>query len=247
MTTARHIDRRSSGFTLLELLIAVAIFAVVLAAINTVFYAAMRLRNRTALSFEEKLPLQHAAAVIQRDLAGIVVPGGTIFGQFTTDQTTGSGSLGQEGATEFYTSTAIVDDNSPWGEVQKVSYLLVNPTNQTLGKDLVRSITRNLLPPETTSDDQSFQQWLMSGVESLTFLYYDGTQWIDSWDSTQPDTTTGLTNNLPKAIKVQIQLASEESNIRRKPTPVELVVPIVVQARTNQTSTATAAGTGGGL
>src|SRR5947209_4512497 len=40
-------EKQVAGFTLLELLIAVAIFAVVLAAINGVFYGAMRLHRRS--------------------------------------------------------------------------------------------------------------------------------------------------------------------------------------------------------
>ena len=45
------------AFTLLELLIAVVAFAIVLAAINGVFYSALKLRNRSAASLEKSLPL----------------------------------------------------------------------------------------------------------------------------------------------------------------------------------------------
>ncbi|HEY2951747.1 MAG TPA: type II secretion system protein GspJ, partial [Verrucomicrobiae bacterium] len=84
------------------------------------------------------------------------------------------------------------------------------------------------------------QQWLMSGVQGMSYLYYDGSQWRDSWDSTTPDQATGLTNTLPRAIKVQIQLASDSSGaVRSRTTPVELVVPLFVQPRTNQTQRST--------
>src|SRR5438132_197482 len=114
----------------------------------------------------------------------------------------------------------------------------MDPTDRgAVGKDLVRTVARNLLPP--TADEQPAQQWLMSGVQGMTFYYYDGTQWRDSWDSTTTDPTTGLTNNLPKAIKVLIQLAAPETGrALSAPAPVELVVPVVVQARTNRTQQA---------
>ena len=87
--------------------------------------------------------------------------------------------------------------------------------------------------------DEPAEQWLMSGVQGMTFYYYDGTQWRDSWDSTTTDPTTGLTNNLPKAIRVLIQLAAPETGrALSAPAPVELVVPVVVQARTNRTQQA---------
>jgi hypothetical protein len=55
-------------------------------------------------------------------------------------------------------------------------------------------------------------------------------------DSTTPDLATGLSNAPPKAIKVQIQLLSEEAGrSRQREAPIELVVPTTVQVRTNQT------------
>src|SRR4051794_21731005 len=71
------------GFTLLELLLAVAIFGIVLAAINTVFFSAMRLRNKTVAAIQEALPLQQTLTLIKHDLQGLVVPG-TIAGALQT-------------------------------------------------------------------------------------------------------------------------------------------------------------------
>jgi len=45
-------NRICEAFTLIEIMLAVAIFAVVLAAINGVFYGAMRLRAKTAAAVE---------------------------------------------------------------------------------------------------------------------------------------------------------------------------------------------------
>jgi len=212
---------------------AVMVFAIVLAAASTVFYGALRLRNGAAESLEQALPGQHAFAVIQRDLANLVVPGGTLSGVFQTSSITNV--VGGQSSPDFYTSTGLIDQTSPWAEIQRVSYVLVDSTNRgAAGRDLIRAVARNLLP--ATMEDEPTQQWLMSGVQSIAFYYYDGTQWRDSWDSTTADPTTGLTNNLPQAIKVQIQLASEQTGRALSvAAPVELVVPIVVQARTNKT------------
>src|SRR6266850_2041231 len=62
-------------------------FAIVLAAINTVFYSALRLRNSTPSAIEKALPMEHALGVIKRDLANLVLPGGTMSGTFTTSST----------------------------------------------------------------------------------------------------------------------------------------------------------------
>jgi hypothetical protein len=50
---------------------------------------------------------------------------------------------------------------------------------------------------------------------------------------------TGLTNNLPTAIKLQLQLHTE-NYAQGAPAPVELVVPITVLARTNASVAETA-------
>ncbi len=135
----------------------------------------------------------------------------------------------------FYTASGVIDETSPWADVQRVSYLLLASTNDMMGKDLVRAVSRNLLP---SLQDQSAQERLMSGVQTLTFLYHDGSQWKDSWDSTIENQSTGMSNSLPAAVKVQILMATENGGVSRstlREQPLELVVPIVVQARTNQT------------
>ena len=98
------------------------------------------------------------------------------------------------------------------------------------GQDLFRLVTRNLLPPV---QEEVEQQWLMSDVERLEFSFHNGTSWQTTWDSTTEESV------LPKAIKVQIELAITDPALPPKPL-VEIVVPIVVQVRTNETQTASA-------
>jgi type II secretion system protein J len=220
-------NRLGSAFTLLELLLAVAIFGIVLAAINTVFFGAMRLRNKTIAVIEESLPLQQTLALMKRDLQGLMVPG-TLAGPLQTAQASGMTSQQQQAGTVFFTCTGAMDDVVPFGDVQKVTYSLKAGDNRSTGRDLVRVVNRNVLGTQ----EQLLEQWLMGGVENLQFLYYDGNAWKDSWDSTTADTVTGNTNMLPKAVKVQIQLAANYGDARKP--PAEMIVPILVEGRTNQ-------------
>ena len=206
-----------------------------LTAINGVFYSAMRLERKTSNTVEEALPLQQTAEMLKRDLRGIVAPAGVLTGRFQSGTASAvPGSMVPQGATTFYTTTGAIDDTSPWAEVQKVIYYLKKADSQnTVGKDLVHVVSRNLLP---TSQEQLVEQWLMGGVERLQMAFYDGTAWRDTWDSTTPDPLTGQTNNLPRAIKVELELAAGYREPRK--APIQLLVPVVVQARTNQTQTA---------
>lgn len=237
----------------MEVLIATVAFAIVLAAINGVFYGAMRLRAKTVQSIDESVPMQHALAIMKRDLANLVIPGGTFFGALQTTPTANLTVQNSSGATatkatsqsvlgqsspDFFTTSGTIDETSYWADVQKVSYLLVNSTNGTAGRDLYRSVTRNLLP---SLQDIPVQEPLMGGVQSIFFYYYDGSQWRQSWDSTTVDTTTGLSNSLPRAIKVQLTMAAEEKG-RLQPPPIELVVPVTVAGPTNQVASTSGGG-----
>ena len=220
-------QRPDGGFTLIEVLLSVAIFAIVLAAINTVFFGALRLRNKTFDSFNSVLPQQQAVGTIKRDLLGIMLPGGTnmlagLFQTLLTSINSATESIGTRVSPDIYTSTSLYDELEPWGEVQKVAYFLAQPTNNTPGKDLIRSITHNLLPVTT---DEPVRQWLMSGVEKMVLQYHDGTSWMDNWDST-------VATNLPKAIKVEITLVQEATQ-KSAPAPIQIIVPIMVQTSTN--------------
>lgn len=233
------------AFTLLEILIAVVAFAIVLAAINGVFYSGLKLRNRSAASLEKSLPLAQALNIMKRDLANLALPGtnsSPLAGQLQSSPTgTGSqqqlqfgsiqgsgsaGALAGQVSPDFYTMSGVMDDQAPWPSVQKVAYLLVDSTNRNaVGKDLIRAVTRNLLPVSGVTEEP-VEQLLLPDVSEVAFTYHDGTQWQETWDSASSNSVA-----LPLAIKVQIQLASAERTGLQP--PVELVVPIYVVAPTN--------------
>jgi general secretion pathway protein J len=247
-TTASR--RLVCGFTLIEVLLAVSIFSLVLVAAHSVLFGALRLRNKTTLAIEHSLELEHALATIRHDLANLALPG-TIAGELQTTPTSStsntnerpesasSGLLGQS-SPDFYTSTAVLDPYLPWGELQRVTYRLEDPTNRIArGKDLYRLVLRNLLPAST--EDAPEEQWLLGGVQSILFEFYDGTQWRNDWDSTTE------TNKLPLAVLVRLQTLPSEDGMEL-PNPYELIVPVQVQAPTNTTSdtSSSTGGTGGG-
>lgn len=236
--------RPRSAFTLLELLIAVVAFAIVLAAINGVFYSALKLRNRSAASLEKSLPLTQALTILKRDLAGLVPPGKLAKELQTSPSSSASGQprfgslagatgnaggLATQVGPSFYTSSGLPESGTPWPAVQKVAYLLVDSTNRNaLGKDLLRSVTRNLLPAGSVEEEPT-EQLLLTDVAEATFFYHDGTDWQESWDSTADET-----KKLPRAIKLQLQLAAEDR--ASQPPPIQLIVPILVEASTNSSA-----------
>ena len=215
-----------SGFTLLELLIATAVGAVVLVVIQTTFFGALRLHNTTHARIDEDAVLQRTLGLIRRDLAGLMLPGGTLSGQLQTANFSGlnTGSYGERVTPDLFTNSGRIDGWNPFSEVQMVAYYLAPSTTGAAGKDLVRIVTRNLLPVQETEPEH---QVLLSGVESAALLCYDGNGWTDTWDSE-------ATSTLPTALRVSLVLATGDKT-RGDAAPIELVVPVLVTTTTTQT------------
>jgi type II secretion system protein J len=227
------IKRTNQGaFTLIEMILAIGVSAMVLVAVTTVFFTALHLQERTQAAVDEAVPVDLALATMRRDLQCTVTPkpGGILSGDFKVGTITSPG-INSPVAIEMFTATGALSDRAPWGEVQRVTYELKNPADSSLpGRDLIRSITRNLLTLATPDVED---QWMMSGVQSIQFLCFDGAQWLDAWD------TTGMTSantNLPVAVRVVIQM-SGNNNGNVRPQPIQMLVPIDSQSRTNMTTT----------
>lgn len=250
MMPTLHGRSHRSAFTLMEVLLAVVASSVVLVAINGVFFGAVRLQDRTTRAVEDSLPIQRALNVIRQDLSGVMMPGGTFATDLQTTATASVGSSSNNTATsammssmsipvgpEFRTRSGQIREEVPWGDVQRVAYFLLSPADLTnRGHDLYRSVARNLLPPSTDTPETEF---LLGGVESALMQFHDGTSWLDTWDSTTADP------KLPAAIRMSITLIGTEG-ARQLPAPIELVVPLFLEARTNQTATASSDSGGGG-
>jgi general secretion pathway protein J len=212
-----------SGFTLMEVMLALSVSAIVLAAIGGVFFSAIRLRERTVALLDQVGPVDQALTYLRRDLKGALPPGGALTGDFKSGLLS-SGPVQGYGL-EFCTTTGAMSDDAPWGDVQEVIYQ-VRPAigRNSTGKELVRTVTRNLLATMVLNTDD---QVILGNIRNLDIACYDGTQWRDTWDTSLTDT------NLPSAVRVRLSLEQDSTADLRNDQPLELVVPLVTQSRTN--------------
>ena len=229
-TSGSSARRNTRAFTLVEMLLAVAICAIVLVAINGVFAAAVRLRDKTSEAIEDALPVDRALDIMQRDLKGTVGPGGVLAGDFKCGAQAMGATMGLSGEAgsaglDFFTSTSAISDKAPWGDLQEVFYELKAPADRNQpGMDLVRCVDHNILATTTQAPEI---QWLMGNVQTLQFDCYDGTQWQTTWDTSAGNT------NLPVAVRIRIQLAAKHGEGTGNQQPLEAIVPLVTQTRTN--------------
>lgn len=237
-TRRRQSFRSTRGFTLLELLIATAVAAIVLLAINTTFFGALRLHNTTHEKIDSDLMQQRALGIVRRDLAGLMLPSGgngtVLAGPLQTTEFSSSPNdpAGDRVSADFYTNSAKIDGWNPFSEVQKVAYYLAPSSDGTNSKSLVRAITRNLLPVQDTGPDE--QQVILAGVTSAEIEFFDGIDWVSDWDST-------VTSTLPTAVKFRLVMALPGRGVETS-GPIELVVPVFATTTTTQSDAAAAAG-----
>lgn len=234
-TVPRH-RRATRGFTLLELLVATAVSATVLLVINATFFSALRLHNTTHERIDRDLVLQRTLGIVRKDFAGVMLPGGTLAGQLqtTTFSSTTMDSAGERIGPDIYTNSARIDGWTSFSEVQMVAYYLSPAADGGPTKDLVRVVTRNLLPVQEPTTQE---QVLLPGIVTATISFYDGSDWIDDWDST-------VSNTLPRAIKLSMVLSPSGESLRAS-DPIELIVPVLVKTRTTVQEEAAAAAESG--
>jgi len=224
------------GFTLIEMILAIGIAAIVLICVNAALFTAIHLRNAAADMVDAESPVDSTVSLLKRDLeCCVTTTNGTsklLSGDFRAGAGISSPGVSGEVAIEMYTATGALGDDAPWGDIQRVTYELRTPADLTqTGKDLYRSVVRNLLPAGTPAVDDQF---MLGGVASLKCTCYDGAQWQETWDTTSVGSTE---TNLPLAVRVDIQMAGSAAA-----QPVEIVVPIDAVSRTNAVLT-TASGT----
>ncbi len=216
----------AGGFTLIEVLVAVAISAILILGVNTVLYNSFHLRDRAYESAASTTTQQYALKIMKRDLLNLIPPNGTLAGDFYGE--TNIGDVRESDRLTLYTTTGSISETEVWGEIQKVQYALmeVKEYGEEYNYFLVRAVTRNV---STTIEEIPEVIPLLSNVVSLRFYYYDGESWTRSWDPEVQETS------LPMAVRVEMILSPHrdgEQERNKNFITRELVVPILAESFT---------------
>jgi len=238
--SGRMTRNRNAGFTLLELLAATAMFCILVGVLHNMLFGALNLRNTTFRAIEQALPRDQLALIIRRDLTNMVAPSGVLAGPITATPEEEQGVAAD--TINFFTTSGVVTELEPWGDVQQVEYRLEVPEDRDtdLGYDFVREVTRNLLPSSVEEeDDEMLLEWtMMRGVKSLEMLYWDGKDWQESWDSTTLD------NANPEAVRLRIEFVNGDKDLEPE-HPLEITCQIAAQPRATPSDSTVESSSGG--
>ena len=233
-----HSPRRA--FTLLELLLAISISAILVVSIFSALHAAFKARDSAVSSLAPTAQVESAFEILRSDLEAALPPTGTLAKTFTgTDQSDDRGYDGDY--IGFYGTGVAPQHDSGNGEVKLIEYTVAIPVGFK-EHCLVRHVTPNLLSQVQVDPDEEV---LLRGIAGFNARYYDGTQWQDNWDSTQ------YNNVLPSAVEVTIRVPRKDThgNVIANAPPLQFirVFQLPCMSDPNDTSTASstsASGTG---
>ena len=206
----------------MEVMFATMAFALILLVMQMTFSGALGLRNRMQKRVDQQAALTLAMSIMKRDLENMIVTGGLMAeGIFCGEM--GSPDMPND-QLEFYSTTAVVSDQLPWGDVQKVGYLLGVDPMQTvttnLGQALMR-MSRNALPLEA-NEEAPVETLMLDNVRSLQFEFFDGLEWLQTWDSTVNEPA------VPLAVRAMVEVFTDNPNPTGRQTRIwEVLVPIL--------------------
>ncbi|MFO7959091.1 MAG: type II secretion system protein GspJ [Candidatus Brocadiia bacterium] len=193
-----HAERANRGFTLLEMLVAMTLMAVLAGALYASLSAGFRGRRVTEAALEPARRGTAALALLGPDLDCAVPPTGLLAGEFLGEEATGEDGEPAD-AVRFHALAREQSGAAPPFPMRKVELSLATDV-ETGETALLRRTVHNLLAPE---EPEPTEEVLCRGVRALELAYYDGSAWMDSWDST----TAG--DVLPLAVSVTVLLDVE--------------------------------------
>jgi prepilin-type N-terminal cleavage/methylation domain-containing protein len=213
------------GFTLIEMVVALAMVAIVAAAMSSTLWTAYHTTRQTQAALapgdQASIALEYfcddlqCAMQIQQYPAGVLVGAATAATNY--EQTAFLGTPGQDNRGHeaddvvFFTTSESPVHVYANGEIKCVEYKVVQPVGKS-DHVLVRRVTRNLLPVsgQTPATDEEV---VCTGVSSFALEYsYDGTNFstppltAGTWDATQED------NTVPAAVRVTLGLDETQPN-----------------------------------
>jgi general secretion pathway protein J len=194
--------RHARAFTLLELLVATAMMAVLAGSLYATLHVAFRARRSAFAAVEDVRKADLAVELLRSDLESSVVPRGILAGAFVgEDSTDGAGRPSD--VLMLHCTADAGQETEGFGDIRMVEFAC-EPAEDGEGMILLRLVTLNLL---TTNVLEPEEEVLCRGLRSFNLRYFDGEEWLDNWDAAVED------NVLPLAMEVTLELVGEDDTV----------------------------------
>jgi len=223
----KRLPERQSAFTILEVLLSLVVISTVALSLYSSLGIAFKARKSALASIEPIQAAEAALELLERDLESALPPTGLLAGDFLGEDATAENGL-EGDILGFHTCSGVSDIEYPdsslddafvlsllgnavprqtGGDIQQVEFLLVRD-EESADLALVRNVTKNLLAQTTP---EPMQQVICRHVLSFNVRYFDGSEWLESWDSTQQE------DAVPTAVEVTLEVRCVESEETSSP------------------------------
>lgn len=173
---------RSRGFTLIEILVAITITALVLFTIYGIFTSVSKARKRVETQSEGYRQARIIFDRIGREIRGAYV---TSNNPNSHAQTVFAGGINEQGDPFLQlTTTATTPQSGVNTGLALVGYELENDPETPNGKVLIRTETS---PFSVTQKDQTSGYRLATDLDDMKLRFYANGAWQDQWQSGIPD------------------------------------------------------------
>ncbi|MET0115997.1 MAG: type II secretion system minor pseudopilin GspJ [Sedimenticola sp.] len=184
--TQGHEER---GFTLLELMVAIALFSVMAAMAYAGLDGVLRAKSVTESRAERQAALEIGLRRIQQDIEQMIDrpvrdPRGETLPSLYLPQT--------DTLLEFTRAGRGTPENNEQSTLQRVAYRFENN----------RLLRRSWSVLDRSQADEPVESTLLSGIEDIEIRYYDGSRWRDYW---HPEDVTS-DGALPKGLEIRLML-----------------------------------------
>ena len=193
--------RSPRAFTLLELIIAITLMDVIAVALYSSMYTAFNAKKKSQTTIKPFQLVTPAFEYIREDLVSVMNPDGILAGVFLGKSNHGQSDLDAD-TLSFYTCSYQPEQEEIVSNIVNIAYVLEDDPDRDQAV-LKRLISKNILSP--TSID-SEEEVIGRNISGLDFQYYDGSSWLDEWDSSVEN------SQLPWAVKVTLTIYDPESN-----------------------------------
>jgi prepilin-type N-terminal cleavage/methylation domain-containing protein len=196
-------DNSRNAFTLLELILAMSLVAIVSISLYASMYVAFRAKRSAEAAVRPVRGGTVAADLVCRDLESVPPPTGILAGPFVGTHQSGAQAGTEHDMIDFY---SVGEDFAPGQQTlplqEGIRHVQLAVRTDVDPPVLVRRVTRNLL---STTGDIAEEEILCRGVRSFAVRYFDGNAWYADWDSTTTE------NVLPVAVQIELQIQADPS------------------------------------
>jgi general secretion pathway protein J len=184
---------KNKGFTLLEILLAIALSALLLVTVYSVYFSIARSISSTLETQELMETGRILLEMLKHDIRGISGPRFPLVS--TLEEVNGKVVTN----IVFVTSTPASTNPFRWN---KVGYTLIQDRQGQV--IFIKKAAKN---PNDNLDELGTVFEVSRLVNSFRVTFFDGTTWVDQWDSRSA-------GKLPKQVRISVELSDEKKNVQ---------------------------------